>query len=55
MTGIKSLGVVNAAEDPNASEYLQVDVDVEESLEGDAGPQVTFAWEAYVTDGNGEP
>jgi hypothetical protein len=53
VSSVEPLGTADAGEDPSASGYVRVAVDVEESLKGEAVPRVAFAWEAYVTDGNG--
>ena len=52
VTGVEGPGVTDAKEDPSASGYVRVAVDVEESLKGSPGSGVIFAWEASVNDGN---
>jgi len=49
-----SIGTPDVAEDPHASEFIAVTVDVEEALKGQPDKQVVFAWEAYLTDGGGK-
>ncbi len=50
---VESIGTVSEGEDPNPSEFVKVDVDVDETLKGDAVDSVSFAWEAFTTDGEG--
>jgi hypothetical protein len=50
---VESIGTVSEGEDPNPTEFVKVEVDVEETLKGEARESVSFAWEAFTTDGNG--
>lgn len=48
---VTSAGLVNAEEDPNPSEYVSIEVKIEEALKGTAPATVRLIWDAYLTDG----
>ncbi|MCZ7534944.1 MAG: hypothetical protein M5T61_02665 [Acidimicrobiia bacterium] len=52
VTSQVSLGVPDAAEDPNADEYFRLAVGIDRTLKGAPEPtdEVTIAWDAFVTE-----
>lgn len=48
---VTSAGLANAEEDPSPSEYVSIEVKIEEVLKGTAPATVRLIWDAYITDG----